>query len=58
MAYHPNDEAPAERPLKAYAFDPSQGRNLGNYMTVGVRNEASDDPPTLLLAGPVGKYWP
>jgi len=34
MAYTPNDEAPAERPLKAYAFDPSQGRNLGNYMSV------------------------
>lgn len=56
MAYSPNDEAPSERPLKAYAFDPSQGRNLGNYMTVNVRNEASDDPPTVLLPGPVGKY--
>ncbi|HKO36722.1 MAG TPA: hypothetical protein VJV21_09600 [Pyrinomonadaceae bacterium] len=56
MAYSPNDEAPAERPLKAYAFDPSQGRNLGNYMTVNVRNEASADPPTVLLPGPIGRY--
>lgn len=56
MAYNPNDEAPSARPLKAYAFDPSQGRNLGNHMTVNVRNEASDDPPTVLLPGPVGKY--
>lgn len=56
MPYNPNDEAPAERPLKAYAFDPSQGRNLGNYMTVNVRNEAADDPPTVLMTGPVGKY--
>src|ERR671910_2888919 len=56
MPYNPNDEPPAERPLKAYAFDPSQGRNLGNYMTVNVRNEAAGDPPTVLLPGPVGKY--
>ena len=56
MSYNMNDETPAERPLKAYAFDPSQGRNLGNFMTVNVRNEAADDPPTKLLPGPVGKY--
>lgn len=56
MSYNTNDEAPAERPLKAYAFDPSQGHNLGNYMTVNVRNEAADDPPERLLPGPVGKY--
>ena len=49
MSYNINDEAPAERPLKAYAFDPSQGRNLGNYMTLPVRNEA-------LKPGPVGEY--
>ncbi|HXT64499.1 MAG TPA: hypothetical protein VN696_15780 [Pyrinomonadaceae bacterium] len=49
MSYNMNDEAPAERPLKAYAFDPSQGRNLGNFMTVPVRYEK-------LEAGPVGEY--
>jgi hypothetical protein len=43
------DDAPTERPLKAYAFDPSHGRNLGNYMTVNVRNEP-------LGLGPVGEY--
>jgi hypothetical protein len=56
MSYNMNDETSAERPLKAYAFDPSQGHNLGNYMTVNVRNEAADDPPTKLLPGPIGKY--
>ena len=56
MPYNLNDETPAERPLKAYAFDPSQGRNLGNFMTVNVRNEAAGDPPTKLLPGPVGEY--
>ena len=25
---------PTERPLKVYAFDPSAGRFVGNYMTV------------------------
>jgi len=49
MTYNMNDETPAERPLKAYAFDPSQGRNLGNFMTVPVRYEK-------LQTGPVGEY--
>jgi len=49
MSYNMNDETPAERPLKAYAFDPSQGHNLGNFMTVPVRYEP-------LQAGPVGEY--
>jgi len=49
MSLKINEEAPPERPLKAYAFDPSQGRNLGNYMTVSVRNEQ-------LSPGPVGEY--
>lgn len=40
---------PVSRPLKAYAFDPTQGRALGNYMTVNVRYE-------LLTPGPVGNY--
>lgn len=29
-------EDPLSRPLKVYAFDPSRGRSLGNYMTVNV----------------------
>ena len=49
MSDNTKNDAPPERPLKAYAFDPSQGRNLGNYMTINVRNEA-------LQPGPVGKY--
>jgi hypothetical protein len=49
MSYNMNDETPAERPLKAYAFDPSQGHNLGNFMTVPVRYEK-------LQPGPVGEY--
>ncbi len=40
---------PAVRPLKAYAFDPTQGRTLGNYMTVNVKYEK-------LQPGPAGKY--
>jgi hypothetical protein len=32
-------EEPASRPLKVFAFDPSQGRNLNNYMTFHVRYE-------------------
>ncbi|HEY6045596.1 MAG TPA: hypothetical protein VIU65_03280 [Pyrinomonadaceae bacterium] len=43
------DDFPPERPLKAYAFDPSQGKNLGNYMTANVRYEP-------LKPGPVGEY--
>jgi hypothetical protein len=46
---HNLDDLPAERPLKAYAFDPSQGKNLGNYMTANVRYEP-------LQPGPVGEY--
>jgi hypothetical protein len=46
---HAPEELPSERPLKAYAFDPSQGKNLGNHMTVDVRYEP-------LRPGPVGKY--
>jgi len=36
------------RPLKAYAFDPTQGRTLGNYMNINVDYED-------LKPGPVGK---
>jgi hypothetical protein len=42
-------EAPPYRPLKVYAFDPTQGRNLGNYMTLNVPYEKLDP-------GPVGEY--
>jgi hypothetical protein len=42
-------DPPSARPLKAYAFDPSHGRNLGNYLTVNVRNEP-------LTPGPIGNY--
>jgi len=35
--------------LKAYAFDPTHGRALGNYMTIDVRYEP-------LRRGPQGKY--
>lgn len=46
---HTAKDAPTQRPLKAYAFDPSHGRNLGNYMTINVRNEP-------LRPGPVGEH--
>jgi hypothetical protein len=39
---------PALRPLRVYAFDPSLGRNLNNYMTVNV-------PFERLKRGPVGE---
>jgi hypothetical protein len=41
--------APDYRNLKVYAFDPTRGRTLGNYMTIQVRNES-------LQPGPIGKY--
>ena len=40
---------PASRPLMVYAFDPSQGRSLGNFMTIKVPYED-------LNAGPSGPY--
>jgi hypothetical protein len=42
-------DMPSHRPLKVYAFDPTHGRNLGNYMTINV-------PYEKLNPGPVGKY--
>src|SRR5438874_5180401 len=39
---------PDVRPLKAYAFDPSQGRYLGNEMTLKVKYER-------LRPGPIGR---
>lgn len=40
---------PDYRNLKVYAFDPTRGRTLGNYMTIKVRNEP-------LHPGPIGNY--
>jgi len=37
------------RPLKAYAFDPTQGKTLGNYMTIDLDYED-------LKPGPTGKH--
>jgi hypothetical protein len=44
-----NLEMPPFRPLKVYAFDPTRGRTLGNYMTINNQFET-------LNSGPVGKY--
>jgi len=41
---------PARRPLKAYAFDPSMGRMLGNHLTLSVGYEP-------LSIGPVGERF-
>ncbi len=41
-------ERPAVRPLKTYAFDPSEGRYVGNEMTLNVKYEN-------LLPGPIGR---
>jgi hypothetical protein len=65
MPNHPPYTRPATRPLTVYAFDPSVGRRLDNYMTVHV-------PYETLKPGPVGNkvavvdydvsneryYWP
>jgi hypothetical protein len=39
---------PAARPLRVYAFDPSQGRLLGNEMTLAVRNHPLLPGPTMV----------
>jgi hypothetical protein len=41
---------PATRPLSVYAFDPSLGRFVGNYMTASVRYEE-------LKPGPIGERF-
>jgi len=43
------DSAVRRRPLAVYAFDPSRGRTLGNYMTINTEYED-------VARGPVGKY--
>src|SRR5512134_32370 len=40
-------DAPVERPLKAYAFDPSAGRLLGNAMSIPVRFQELDPGPVV-----------
>jgi hypothetical protein len=40
---------PPYRPLKVYAFDPTRGRTMGNYMII-------DTPYERLQRGPVGRY--
>ncbi|HLX08964.1 MAG TPA: peptidase M4 [Thermoanaerobaculia bacterium] len=40
-------ERPVARPLKAYAFDPSQGRLLGNQMCLNVRYQELDRGPVV-----------
>ena len=47
MPNHPDIETPAIRPLKAYAFDPSAGRLLGNEMTMNVRYEELEPGPVV-----------
>lgn len=44
-----NFEISPFRPLKVYAFDPTRGRTLGNYMTI-------NSPYETLKLGPSGKY--
>ncbi|HVY31040.1 MAG TPA: hypothetical protein VHB79_31005 [Polyangiaceae bacterium] len=40
-------ERPTVRPLKAYAFDPSQGRLLGNEMSIPVRYQDLEPGPVV-----------
>src|SRR3954463_6665244 len=40
-------DPPLARPLKAYAFDPSQGRLLGNEMSLAVRYQELDRGPVV-----------
>jgi len=40
-------EKPVKRPLKAYAFDPSAGRLLGNEMSMAVRFQELDPGPVV-----------
>src|SRR6516162_11582684 len=43
----PDVGAPETRPLKAFAFDPSRGRLLGNQMQLTVRYEQLDPGPVV-----------
>jgi hypothetical protein len=46
---NPDVNLPPSRPLNVYAFDPTTGRKLGNYMTINVDYEK-------LKPGPIGRY--
>ena len=42
-----NVAKPRTRPLKAYAFDPSRGRLLGNQMSMQIRYEELEPGPVV-----------
>ena len=44
-------EPPVVRPLKAYAFDPSRGKVLGNEMSLNVRYQRLDPGPVVRESG-------
>src|SRR5882672_10551503 len=44
-----NTGGPSGRPLRVYAFDPTRGRSLGNFMTLATPYEE-------LRPGPIGEY--
>ncbi len=44
---HSEIEKPVNRPLKAYAFDPSAGKLLGNEMTMKVKYQKLDPGPVV-----------
>ena len=48
-------ELPTERPLKAYAFDPSQGRNLGNLRILYNPKKPCQPAPGSQAASQVGQ---
>lgn len=47
----PVNRKPDVRPLRAYAFDPSQGRALGNEMSIAVRNHPLEPGPVMIPQG-------
>src|SRR5215211_888271 len=49
VARDDNFKMPPYRPLKVYAFDPTRGRTMGNYMIIHT-------PYERLQRGPVGRY--
>ena len=49
VARNDNFKMPPYRPLKVYAFDPTRGRTMGNYMII-------ETPYERLQRGPVGRY--
>lgn len=52
--------APRMRPMKTFAFDPTLGKSLGNYMTIQVPYEPLESGPVLpqsKLAGPAPRHF-